>query len=83
MRLVRENSFSRGRNNWSVEAKSEDQLNKLTAKLDAMGWAQANTKCACDTDYGFAVDYGVDYSDAQDFRADFKLAKQECLDESK
>lgn len=81
MRLVKEKSFSYGRQNWSVEAKTEEQLSCLTEKLDAMGWAHANSKCECNTDYGFAIDYGVDASEADQFRADFKIVKKQCLSE--
>jgi hypothetical protein len=76
MRLIKDLSFRYGKNDFSVEAKTSEQLEKLTNLIDEMGWKSSNNQCETETDYGFSVSYGIHCGSADDFRADFKLAKQ-------
>jgi len=75
MRLVKDNSFKYGKNDFSVECKTESLLNSLTKKIDSMGWKYANTDCVLESDYGFCLSYCVDSKDAEDFKQAFKTAK--------
>lgn len=75
MRLLKDKSFKYGVNDFSVEAKTEEILDRLIAKLNDAGWREEWTQLGEEGDYGWHTSYAVDCSSAEDFRLAFKEAK--------
>lgn len=78
MRLVKNKSFQYGKQSFSVEAKTEAQLDALTAELKKLGWRDECTDCCEDNGYdgeGYTMEFAVDCQNEQAFKAAFKVAK--------
>ena len=79
MRLVKNKSFEYGKQSYSVEAMTEQELDAVVAKLNAQGFKDACTFCMEDNGYdgeGVTMEYAVDCSLEKEFKAAFKIAKK-------